>query len=301
MGKYYHSYAKKHTYFEGWYFKHQKDSETLAVIPGIHLDSSGHKSAFIQIITQSTSYYIPYEFSKVKIFKNKLYIQIGPNIFSSRGMSLAIHTPELQIKGTLHYGPFTPIRYDIMGPFKSLPFMECHHGIISMSHEIHGTITLNNRKLDFNQGIGYIEKDWGHSFPKSYIWTQCNYFNLIPSCSIVVSVAHIPFLGFHFNGCICVIHYKDKEYRLATYLGVKIIYYTQKILTLKQGPYTLQINFSDYAPQMLIAPQKGNMIRTIHENAACTIRYRFWIHDTLLFDLQSPYGSFEFVSPNSLY
>ena len=44
--------------------------------------------------------------------------------------------------------------------------MECYHGIVSMDHTVNGLIEINNEKIDFSEGRGYIEKDWGRSFPQ---------------------------------------------------------------------------------------------------------------------------------------
>ncbi|QII81181.1 hypothetical protein G7057_00970 [Jeotgalibaca arthritidis] len=41
-------------------------------------------------------------------------------------------------------------------------------------------------------GKGYIEKDWGRSFPKNYIWIQSNHFN-DNQRSLFFSYAHIPY------------------------------------------------------------------------------------------------------------
>lgn len=45
-----------------------------------------------------------------------------------------------------------------------------------MSSRADGSITINNKNIAFDNGVGYIEKDWGSSFPKSYIWCQGNNF-----------------------------------------------------------------------------------------------------------------------------
>ena len=82
-----------------------------------------------------------------------------------------------------------------MGPFAYFPFMECFHGVLSMKHRVSGSIVVNSKELIFNNGIGYIEKDWGRSFPKRYLWLQCNDFST-EETSIMVSIADIPFLGF---------------------------------------------------------------------------------------------------------
>ncbi|MCK7537696.1 MAG: tocopherol cyclase family protein [Marinilabiliales bacterium] len=34
------------------------------------------------------------------------------------------------------------------------------------------------KMADFSGGRGYIEKDWGHSFPSAYVWMQSNHFQL---------------------------------------------------------------------------------------------------------------------------
>lgn len=56
------NYTNKKRYFEGWYFKHQSEDFSIAFIPGININKNGYKYAFIQIITESESYNIDYEF-----------------------------------------------------------------------------------------------------------------------------------------------------------------------------------------------------------------------------------------------
>ena len=57
-----------------------------------------------------------------------------------------------------------------MGPFSYLSFMECYHGILSMKHSLEGTLSWNGQLIDFTNGIGYLEKDWGSSFPCNPIY-----------------------------------------------------------------------------------------------------------------------------------
>ena len=75
----------------------------------------------------------------------------------------------------------------------------------------------------FSNGSGYIETDRGHSFPRKYLWTQCLWDG--PKCgSLMLAIATIPLPVGGFTGCICSIFYGVREYRLATYRGVKIEY-----------------------------------------------------------------------------
>ena len=94
----------------------------------------------------------------------------------------------------------------------------------------------------FEGGLGYVEKDSGTSFPRSYLWMQCNDF---PSaCSIMISIAHIPFCGSSFRGCICAIVYQGREYRLATYKGVKVQAFTPEHICLSQGSLLLELDIT---------------------------------------------------------
>ena len=99
-----------------------------------------------------------------------------------------------------------------MGPFSYIPNMECNHAILCMKNKTSGVIHINNTQMNFNNGTGYIEKDWGYSFPKEYIWCQGNDFKEA-NASFMVSIANIPFKFFSFQGIICVLIANGKEYK----------------------------------------------------------------------------------------
>lgn len=54
---------------------------------------------------------------------------------------------------------------------------------------VEGTVKVNDQEIDFTGGRGYIEKDWGSSFPKRYIWIQSNHFEE-PTASLFFSIAY---------------------------------------------------------------------------------------------------------------
>jgi len=176
---------KKHARFEGWYYKHQaKDGPSLAIIPGRAADH-----AFVLINTGSMSHHIRYPLSE---YRRGEILRVGSNTFSQHSITLDI--PELNLAGAIKYTNLTPIRYDIMGPFKFFP-MECRHSITSMRHTLHGNVTMNGIVHDYSGGLGYIESDSGRSFPSGYAWVHCNDFR--KDCSIMASVAQIPFSLWH--------------------------------------------------------------------------------------------------------
>lgn len=261
-------------YFEGYYFKHQQkgaDGRTLSIIVGY-----ADKERFIQIITDDFSAKVP--FTK-------------ENYFSENGIRLNIKTPQITLTGEIRYWNPTPVKYDIMGPFRYFP-MECRHGVVSMYHRLSGKVRLNGEVIDFTNGIGYLESDRGRSFPSSYVWIQANDFAK-PGCSIMASVARIPVCGFHFRGCICVVKYEGREYRFATYLGVRVVLCTKNRIILKQGKYLLEIRVKNQHARRLNAPVKGQMSRRVLETASCPAEFKLYVRGKCKFCLRTQRASFE--------
>ena len=277
----------KNNYFKGWYFKCCASDTTIAFIPAYH--HSNHKrTASLQIITDNSVFNIP--FISLEYSEKPLCVNIGNCVFSENGIKLNIKNDNLAISGELRFRCISPIRYDIMGPFCFLPFMQCKHSVYSMRHLVDGQITINGRELDFKTGLGYIEGDSGYSFPDRYIWTQSCFEN----GSLMLSVANIPLLGFHFTGIIGVVLIDGKEYRIATYLGARLKHIGKNIVTVKQGAYELTAKLIHKNCQPLYAPENGRMDRIIHESASCIAYYNFSCKDKLLCEFTSNGASFEF-------
>lgn len=258
-------------HFDGYYYKHQKGNRTLCLIVG-RTDTE----KFIQVITEGLAVKVPYT---------------RGNVFGKSGVLLDIQTPQISLRGAIRYRGLSPIKYDIMGPFRFFP-MECKHGIISMRHSLVGSVLLNGERIDFTGGTGYIEKDSGRSFPSDYVWVQANDFK--EPASIMAAVATIPFCGLRFRGCICVIQYRGREYRLATYLGARVRVCTRNKLILQQGKYKLEVRIKSGKGLELSAPQNGKMVRTIHEAASCPAEFRFYIEGRKVFCLFSQHSGFEY-------
>lgn len=258
-------------FFKGYYYKHQKGTHTLCIIVG-----RCGKESFIQIITEKFSVEVPYT---------------KGNVFSKKGVHLNICTPEISLRGNIRYHDLTPIQYDVMGPFGFLP-MQCRHGVISMRHRLEGKVRLNGKFIDFTDGVGYVEMDSGRAFPSSYMWIQANDYE--EPCSVMAAVANIPFCGFHFRGCICVIQYRGKEFRLATYLGVKVLLCNRNRLVLKQGKYILDIRVKVQNARKLSAPQKDGMTRRVMEAASCGAEISFYEKNRYVFHLSTRRASYEY-------
>ncbi len=276
--------------FYGWYFKCQAGVQTLAVIPAVH-QTGRHRTCSIQFITENDAWTV--EFPNEAFRRTGKTVFIGANRFGQDGVWLEVNTPELRARGRLEFGPLTPLKYDIMGPFAFVPFLECRHSVWSMRHPVRGKMRINGQDYVFRNGWGYWEGDRGRSFPKEYAWTQCCF----PGGSLMLSVADIPVAGFHFTGIISVVWWKGKEYRLATYLGARVSRNRNGEIRIVQGQMELEARMLEVSGRPLKAPNKGVMARIIHESAACSASYRFRIGKRILFAFETDRASFEYEYP----
>ncbi len=201
-------HSKKNNYFEGWYFKliDQSRKTVIAIIPGIAIGKNKQDShsfiQFIDAVSGQTEYFqFPFEDFSPNI--NAFDVNIGVNHFSDSDIHINLNNEKTTICGQLQFSNITKypksfLHPGIMGPFSFIPGMECYHGIVNISHTISGTLTINGIEVDMTGGEGYIEKDWGKSFPDSWIWLQANHFEN-STTSFMFSVAHIPLLGSNFK------------------------------------------------------------------------------------------------------
>ncbi|MFN3939842.1 MAG: tocopherol cyclase family protein, partial [Chitinophagales bacterium] len=184
------------------------------------------RQAFIQILDGKayTATYHQFHGDAFSANPDFFEIKMDANTFSLNAMVLNI----ADIAGTVtfsdhHLWPKKKTAPGIMGWYAFVPFMECYHQVVSMDFQLHGSLQIKNTIIDFSHGKGYLEKDWGRSFPSSWIWMQSNHFTA-GKTSFKLSIAKIPWLGSHFIGFICAFLLDGKLYRFATYTGAKLAY-----------------------------------------------------------------------------
>lgn len=224
----YHGSNKKPPFFEGWYFKlvSADESKKIAIIPGVILGQDEH--SFLQVLdgVDGTTYYIQFPYTSFRADVRRFAIEIGENRFNGSELSLALDNPQCQLNGQIQLGPLNPwpvtlLSPGIMGWYAWVPRMECYHGVLSFSHSLEGTLTLNGKVMDFSGGHGYIEKDWGKSFPAAWVWFQSNHFTGASAC-ITASVAIIPWIKHAFRGFIVGLWLDGVLHRFTTYGGAQI-------------------------------------------------------------------------------
>ena len=278
---------KKKNYFEGWYFKmvSEKGNSIMSIIPGISLSENGEEQhAFIQLIDGKTAktYYYTYPIEEFAFSKKKFAIRIQNNYFSEDSIVLNIQNDSTSITGKVRMT--NPIKLtkkgkklNIMGWYKSAPFMQCYHGVVSLNHDLSGSLQMNNKTYQFDKGLGYIEKDWGKSMPSAWIWIQSNNFSS-PKTSFMLSVANVPWMGSSFPGFLGFFLNDSLITRFGTYSGAKVKLDTTDSNTIKititDKEYTYYLEATRNKAGMLKAPLKGAMDRRIAESVDAQLKLR---------------------------
>jgi len=222
----YHGWGKTRRYFEQWYFKVVDHSEkkVFAFIPGIAMDEAGNRQGFIQVLDgkNNTEIYRRFDHSDFIPAPDKFEVRILDNFFSER--KIRLNLPE--VSGELYFSgnsAWPKRRYspDVMCPHSFAPFMECSRWIVSMDHSINGELEMDDKLIRFENGRGYIEKEWGRSFPGAYVWMQTNHFSE-PGASLFASAARIPRKRNFFTGFTSGLWLYDRMIELAAYNGTRL-------------------------------------------------------------------------------
>lgn len=265
------------------------EGDVLAIIPGIALGTDDEdRHAFVQVISKSEgrSWDIRFPADSFKADRRTLDVTIGRNRFSRDRIELEIDADGLSLHGTVrHRGvqpyPVTLASPGIMGWYAYVPFMECFHGVVSTHHTLSGSLELNGRTIGLSEGSGYIEKDWGSSFPESWIWMQSNCFPT-KDVSCMLSIAKIPFLGRVFPGFLGFVRTDDSLIRFGTYTGAKILSLESDdghaCVKIRNKGMTIEFAATLGPASHLAAPRQGKMDRTITESICGTLHLKVTGH-----------------------
>jgi tocopherol cyclase len=272
---------KQRNYFEGWYFKvvSADGKHSWAFIPGISFGENA-KHSFIQVINgmSGKTWYFKYTTDQFSYSRKTFDVMVAQSRFTDFGFTLQIHDDMSEFIGEISFCdpvrfPVNIVRPGIMGWYRYVPFMECYHGVVSLDHGLDGFLTIDGTKIDFTGGKGYVEKDWGSSMPRAWIWMQTNHFD-VERTSFMLSIARIPWLGSAFTGFLGFLLHEDKLYSFATYTGARITN-----LQTNGGGVEVEIQSKEFSIIVkgetrekhnsvgkLKAPMAGEMDRVIHES-----------------------------------
>jgi tocopherol cyclase len=224
----FHWPAKRYPFFEGYYYKlySVKQDRTLAFIPGVFDNGvEADRHAFLQILdsTGNRYRYLRSPAGELAPSDTVFDLRLGNSRFRLDSCALDVRRPEAEIAGTVTLSrvvpwPEMPFSRGTMGPFGYLPFLEDYHQVCALHARLSGSVTLDGEAIDFTDGYGYIEKDWGRTFPRAWIWLQ-SVFTDAPQSSVFLSLAEVPLGKLVFKGFLACVLFQGRPYVFATYTG----------------------------------------------------------------------------------
>ena len=274
----YHGYRRTKDYFEGWFFKSvtRDERRACAVIPGVSLTGDPASShAFVQFADASRGLALAFRYplAEFQAHPSRFEVRIGRSLFRRDGIEIDLDNGANRVRGTLAFDGLVPwpIRLfspGAMGWYALVPTMECYHGVLSFDHGIRGSLEVDGEAIDYTGGRGYIEKDWGVSFPAAWIWLQTNHFDE-PGVSLFGSVAKIPWRGRFFIGFLFGLWYGGRLIRFTTYAGARVrrldVDAERIELEVENRGYRLEIRADRREGVDLKAPVRGEMSGKVNE------------------------------------
>ncbi|PKQ15121.1 MAG: hypothetical protein CVT67_11045 [Actinobacteria bacterium HGW-Actinobacteria-7] len=277
------SEGRRGGWFEGWYFKltGADGAHPIAIIPGVsHAPDANDSHSFVQVIRPGGSvHYHRFPYDAFAFDPDRFEVRVGPNVFSAEGLKVDLPSDgEHALRGQVEFGPWTgwpvsALSPGVMGWYRFVPRMECYHGALSFDHSLRGTLLHGDQTLEFAGGRGYAEKDWGTSFPSSWIWAQSNHFDVPETIgsgpSLFLSVARIPWMGSSFTGHIAGLLLDGEVVRFATYTGSHLIHVATgggaAQVLLRDRRRELSVEVSGAVTGELKAPVQGAMVGRANE------------------------------------
>jgi len=303
--EYFQGHGKRRRYFEGWYFKFIFPDRSFAVIPGISL-TEGDPHAFIQRIDGDSSEapYLRFPREEFSARKDRFEVAVGDNVFSLQDVQIQL--PGFQLHAEIGAGtrwPSSLLSPGTMGWYSFVPGMECRHGIIVMDAPVRGS--LNGK--DLGGGRFYLEKDYGRSFPKGWIWLQSNTFAdsaASDPASVSVSIARVPFYGRDFTGFLVGVLVGGTVYRFTTYTGAQLeelaVAEDRVELVLRQHRMLLKLMALRTDGVDLRSPVDGVMEGRVNETLRATVHVELSRDGDTVFRGDGTSAGLEVVNPDML-
>ena len=266
----FHFLHKKGPSFEGFYFKTaHADGTTLVIICGF-AKSKDKSHAFIQVSSQSLkTFYFEYPINALKTNKETFNFSVGNNTFTKQGIKIQEEDCEIKLSfSEFELWDRSYLNPSIMGVLTFVPFVECKHDIISPFLKVNGEAKLKSKTLHFQDNSGYIDKNWGISFPKNYFWGHISSFEN-PTISVQFAKARPKWLFWKIPVHIGFLRINGEMHLFKSWKRgqMTMINVGQEEIHLKNNKYKIELKFDKGDHLNLRAPLNGKLDSTILERA----------------------------------
>jgi tocopherol cyclase len=185
-------------YFEGWFQKvySAEYQASFIIIYGYATQNSLESFGFIQLLLpDGEPRFLYFHKNEISCDPTRHVFKMGSHILSTEVIRIQCHDINIQLSLLKN----TPIRTlkNSMGYTYYVPGLPCYHAVLNPSHQVSGIIQAGQQHYHLDNATGYLEKNWGKSFPERYFWMHA-VDPKNPEISILFSRAEIKWMGLNF-------------------------------------------------------------------------------------------------------
>jgi tocopherol cyclase len=285
-------------YFEGWFQKiySAEHKSSFIIIYGYATRNSHATFGFIQVHIPEQEPILMH-FPKDEVFCDSAQhlVHIGKHILSSK--QIVINTEEMGINLSLMDNEPIQTFSNSMGYNYVIPNLPCYHSVLNKAHAVSGEISNKHTHYSLVNEMGYLEKNWGTSFPEKYIWLHA----VDPKdseVSLLFSQAEIVWFGRKFTRHVGHLHYDGKvlDLRKLKKCVVSISTISSQNQLIRISSTSIQLELSIALDQKILfkGPQDGILSREIvhHTDAVMDVSLSFG-SQTRLFSLVGNYENID--------
>jgi hypothetical protein len=262
---------ERNKYFEGWFQKvySKAHNASFILIYGYATHNSDDHFGFLQVL-------IPNQKPEIVYFpKNEVSCDIEQHIFRL-GQNLLtteyiqINTQQFSID--LKLKNMHPLRTfkNSMGYNYFIPNLPCYHSVLNTAQNVSGEIQHNGVCYTLNNAMGYLEKNWGTTFPESYFWVHA-VDPSHPQISLLFSKAKIVWLGKTYVkhvGYLCLEGQQIELRELKKFsVSGRNISPGNRIIQMRSASAQLDLSLDDGREVVFHGPKDGALSRMIHHQA----------------------------------
>ena len=265
-------------YFEGWFQKiySAQHRASFIIIYGYATRNAFDKFGFIQLLIPNRAPEIVY-FAKDEISCDPRHhiVRMGKNTLSTN--NIEIRTANMDIRlNLINNHPIRTFK-NTMGYNYYVPSLPCYHSVLNTRHRVTGEIQYEKVEYTLHSETGYLEKNWGRSFPERYFWMHA-VDPMDAEVSLLFSQAEIKWLGRKFIKHVGHLHFEENkiDLRALQNCSISMAPLRKDHLSIYMRSKTLQLEIDIAIGQGVLfkGPNQGSLSKDIlhHTDALIDVR-----------------------------
>ena len=285
---------ERNNYFEGWFQKvySKQHNASFILIYGYATRNSNDQFGFLQVLIPNQTPEIVY-FSKNEVscdIEHHIF-RLGNNILTTE--LIQINMQDLRIDLTLMNKPSRTFK-NSMGYTYYIPNLPCYHSVLNTIQKVKGEIQHKGVNYTLENEVGYLEKNWGTSFPEKYFWIHAVDPNN-PGVSLLFSRAEILWLGRTFIKHVGYLCFDGQQIDLRELKNFTLSNWNSspenRIIQIRSMSAQLDISLESGCEVMFKGPKNGELSRVIRHQTDARIEVSLtWKKNTRRFQMV---GNFE--------